>query len=96
MGTVHSLTLAIGAIAFLCGVLALALVHFPAGFVFLFWGIVLVVGVVFERYRYKPVIGEAPQGNWVRTSERFFNDETGKPVTVWIDPETGERKYVQD
>ncbi|HEX7725201.1 MAG TPA: hypothetical protein VF410_01490 [Rhizomicrobium sp.] len=91
----HSLTLALGAIALLCGLLALALVHFPAGFVFLFWGIVIVVGVVFERYRYKPIMVQAPPGNWVRTSERFFN-ETGEPVTVWIDPETGERKYVAD
>jgi len=93
---VHSLTLAIGILAFLCGVLALVLIHFPAAFVFLFWGVVIVVGVVFERYRYKPLDASAPAGNWQRTTERFIDDATGAPVTVWIDPATGERKYVRD
>ena len=92
----HSLTLAIGAIAFLCGVLALAFTTFPAAFVFLFWGAIIIAGTVFERYRYKRIETKAPAGNWQRTTERFIDDETGLPVTVWLDPVTGERKYVQD
>jgi uncharacterized membrane protein HdeD (DUF308 family) len=93
---VHSLTIGIGIAAFVCGVLALALIHFPAAFVFLFWGIVIVAGTVFERYRYKSLETKAPAGNWQRTAERFIDDATGAPVTVWIDPATGERKYVAD
>jgi hypothetical protein len=93
---VHSFTIAIGAIAFLCGLIALVVTHFPPGFVFLFWGGVLVAAVVFERFRYKPLALRAPQGNWVKTPERFIDDETGKPVTVYLDPQTGERSYVAD
>jgi uncharacterized membrane protein HdeD (DUF308 family) len=96
MKPVHSLTLAIGAVAFLCGLLTLALTSFPAAFVFLFWGAIIIAGTVFERYRYKPIEAAAPTGNWQRTTERFVDDETGKPVTVWLDPATGERKYVAD
>ncbi|MBS0273034.1 MAG: hypothetical protein JSR55_01260 [Proteobacteria bacterium] len=92
----HSLTIGLGIAAFICGLLALALIHFPAAFVFLFWGIVIVVGVAFERYRYKRIETKAPAGNWQRTTERFIDDATGAPVTVWIDPATGERKYVAD
>jgi hypothetical protein len=93
---VHSLTIGIGIAAFICGIATLALTHFPPAFLFLFWGALIIAGVVFERYRYKPINAAAPQGNWVCTAERFFDDETGSPVTVWVDPRTGERKYVAD
>jgi hypothetical protein len=93
---VHSLTIGIGIAAFVCGIVALALTNFPPGFMFLFWSAIIVAGTVFERYRYKRIAAAAPNGNWVRTAERFFDDETGKPVTVWVDPKTGERKYVAD
>lgn len=95
MRPVHSLTIAIGLLAFVCGVVALAIVHSAPAFVFLFWGMVIVIAVAFERYRYKPIETSTPAGNWQRTSERFL-DEQGRPVTVWLDPQTGERKYVQD
>jgi hypothetical protein len=36
----------------------------------------------------------APGPGWTRTQERFIDDETGEPVTVWIDA-TGDRKYVR-
>jgi hypothetical protein len=93
---VHSLTIGIGIVAFVCGIATLVLTNFPLAFMLLFWGAIIVAGVIFERYRYKPIGAAAPQGNWVRTAERFFDDETGSPVTVWLDPETGERKYVRD
>jgi hypothetical protein len=35
-------------------------------------------------------------GSWRPTDERFVDPESGKPVTVWFDPETGERRYVAD
>ena len=36
------------------------------------------------------------QGYWndpERTAERFIDDETGKPMEVWVDPLTGARRY---
>jgi hypothetical protein len=32
--------------------------------------------------------------DWVETTERFIDDETGEPVTVYVQSATGERKYV--
>lgn len=92
----HSLTIAIGVAAFVCGLITLALTNFPPAFMFLFWGAIIIAGTVFERVRYKPLESKAPAGNWQRTSERFIDDATGTPVTVWLDPVTGERKYVAD
>ena len=59
------------------------------------WGIILLVGTVYERVRYKPVLETKPESA-VRTDERFVDEATGKPVTVYIDPATGERSYVQE
>ncbi|HEY1710468.1 MAG TPA: hypothetical protein VGG10_19515 [Rhizomicrobium sp.] len=91
----HSFTIALGVIALLGGLIALAFGGFPPAFIFLFWGVVLLIGTLFERYRYKPVETATPVGNWTRTPERFL-DEHGRPITVWLDPATGERKYVAD
>ena len=48
----------------------------------------------------EPIYGRAngtPQGSgWRPTDERFVDPETGKQVTVWFDPATGERCYVDD
>ena len=88
--------IALGVVAFAGGVIALIAGTFPPGFVFAFWGLLLILGTVFEHFRYKPIEAAAPAGNWVRTDERFIDDETGRPVTVYIDPVTGERKYVHD
>ena len=56
---------------------------------------VLVAGIAFERARYgalqqKPSAG----GTWRETPERFVDDASGKPVSVWFDPVSGERRYV--
>ena len=58
------------------------------------WGTLLLIGVVFERWRYKPISG-APFGpGWSVTDERFVDPATGKPVTVYFNAATGERRYV--
>jgi hypothetical protein len=90
----HRLTLAIGAASLACGIAGLAF-GFPPAFVFLFWGLLIVAGTVFERGRYKPASNAAPGANWIRTDEKFF-DENGKPVTVWINQQSGERKYIAE
>lgn len=56
----------------------------------------LLAGTVFERVRYKRLAVGAPEARFRPTPERFFDTETGAPVTVWADPATGERKYVRD
>lgn len=92
----HSLTLALGAICLIAGLATLAVGGFPPAFVFLCWGVLIVVGVVFERFRYKRLARAMPGPGWEKTSERFVDDETGKPVTVYIQPATGERTYVEE
>jgi hypothetical protein len=94
--SVRSFIIALGVIAFLLGLVCLIGGTFPPAFVFVVWGALLVLGTVYERFRYKRVEALVPAGNWVRTGERFIDDETGQPVTVYMDPETGERKYVHD
>jgi hypothetical protein len=89
----RSWTIAVAAVAFVCGVAAL-FAHTPPGWVFVFWGAAIVVSIVYERYRYKPVERESPGPGWTRTPERFIDDETGEPVTVWTNG-SGDRKYVR-
>ena len=56
---------------------------------------VLVGGIAFERVRYGAVQRKPVGGEWRETSERFIDDASGKPVSVWFDPKTGERRYVE-
>lgn len=59
-------------------------------------GIMVVITALAE-----PIYGRAhrrpPAGaDWRPTDEKFVDPETGKLVTVWFDPGTGERRYVAD
>jgi uncharacterized membrane protein HdeD (DUF308 family) len=88
--------LIIGALVFILGVAALASGIIARSFVFIFWGAVLVLSLIFERFRYKRLRSKSPGPGWQRTAERFVDDETGETVTVYIQPETGERAYVKE
>ncbi len=56
--------------------------------------LLLIVAALFERWRYKR-LGGAPAGaDWIATAERFVDPESGKLVTVYYRPATGERRYV--
>ena len=59
-------------------------------------GAVLLLITLYERIHYKAVSKTPPGPGWHRTDERFIDDKTGKPVTVYIRPETGERIYVEE
>jgi hypothetical protein len=58
------------------------------------WGLILVGGLAIERWRYKPMSEARPGPDWQMTGERFIDPETGKIVTVYFHPRTGERRYV--
>jgi hypothetical protein len=78
------------------GIAALVLGLCPPALVFVIWGLLLVIGTVGERIVYKPMLKQAPGPAWQRTSERFIDPQTGTPVTVYADPASGERQYVQE
>jgi hypothetical protein len=67
-------------------------VHAP-GWQVLALGVIVLVGTLFERWRYRR-IEEASNGRWQRTDEQFIDPTTGEPVEVMFDPRTGERRYV--
>lgn len=69
--------------------------HVHAGANSLGGGLVLLLGTAFERWRYRPN-ATPPGAQWQPTSERFEDPQTGKPVQVYYDPESGERRYVSD
>ncbi|HLY05064.1 MAG TPA: hypothetical protein VKR31_04890 [Rhizomicrobium sp.] len=86
--------LALAAIAL--GALCLVTGHDPPAYTLLIWGAILLAAIVYERYRYKPLEQSAPRDGWQRTSERFVDPDTGKTVTVYLQPGSGERQYVEE
>jgi hypothetical protein len=64
-----------------------------AGWQALVLGVIVLIGTLFERWRYRR-IEEASNGRWQRTDEQFIDPTTGDPVEVMFDPRTGERRYV--
>lgn len=56
-------------------------------------GLVLVVGIVFERRGYNPKVNRT-HGRWQWTGERFIDPTTHHLIEVRFDPETGQRDYV--
>lgn len=52
----------------------------------------IVVGTLFERWRYHNA-NASVEGDWQTTGERFVDPETGKNVEVLYDPKSGERRY---
>jgi hypothetical protein len=73
-------------------------------------GAVLVAGVLLERTRYRSLhaelIGQGhgpgggeparPDGRFQPTQERFVDPTSGIPMRVWVDPSTGDRRYVAE
>ena len=55
---------------------------------------VVLIGLVFENFRYRSLAQSAPGGNFSATGERFVDPESGKLIEVHSDPATGARRYV--
>ena len=58
-------------------------------------GGVLLLGTLFERWRYRGP-EQRKQGSWENTGERFQDPSSGETIQVQFDPRTGERRYVKD
>jgi len=67
----------------------------PGGLVLVAWAIVLFVGVVFERSRYKAILDAPPNADFQPTAERFVDPETGTATVVYFNAKTGKRAYVR-
>jgi hypothetical protein len=85
--------IAVGTIFTGAGIVLVACgVHAP-GWQALVFGLVVLIGTLFERWRYRRI--EPPRnGDWQRTDERFIDPSSGDPVDVMFNPRTGERRYV--
>ena len=83
-------------IALLAASLATALTGGPVGTVLRLGipGLALTGAILFERGRYKPNSPDWPGPDWIATDERFVDHESGEIVTVFYQPQTGERRYV--
>jgi hypothetical protein len=55
---------------------------------------VLMLGLLFERYVYKPIRSQPPGPGWDRTQEKFADPRSGQTVVVYYNKRTGERRYV--
>lgn len=57
---------------------------------------VILAGTLFERVRYGAASRRPHEPGWHATGERFIDDASGAPMTVWYNAATGERRYVLD
>ena len=55
---------------------------------------IVLLGLLFERFVYKPIRSDTPGQGWERTAEQFTDPRSGRTVVVWYNPSTGERRYV--
>jgi hypothetical protein len=91
--------------AFLIGVSVLLLICAAALFVVgqaqpalltvLGWALILFIGVVFERTRYKAILDVPPDAGFEPTAERFVDPETKVETVVYFNAKTGKRAYVK-
>ena len=89
----RTVVIAVGVILTCVGIGLIASgVHAP-GWQALAVGVIVLIGTLFERWRYRP-IEQPSNGHWQRTDEQFIDPSTGEPVQVMFDPSTGERRYV--
>ena len=79
----------------LLGVCGLAIYASGAGPILLVVGAIVFVSVLLER-SYGRVVRRPLGGNWRPTDEKFVDPESGELVVVWMDPATGERRYVAE
>ena len=86
---------AVVALFVFAGILIILCGFSGAGWQVLVFGALVLIGTLFERWRYRAVESAAgPPGQ--PTGEKFLDPATGQPIEVYFDPRTGERRYVAD
>jgi hypothetical protein len=89
----RAIVLALGVIAITAGAFAYRGVAPGPGIYLMGVGAAIVLGTVFERWRYR---NAPPAGaRWERTGERFEDPATGETLEVHYDRASGERRYVR-
>lgn len=64
--------------------------------VVLWWGLILVLGLALERWRYHSTekdLSKDLSKDWEATDERFYDPETGQAMQVFYHRHSGERAY---
>jgi hypothetical protein len=86
----------LGALFVLAGIVMAAVGSVLAVFVpqLIFGGLLLIVGLAIERWRYKPIMRRQPEPDWTDTGERFIDPETNVLTAVYLDAADGERHYI--
>ena len=93
----RNILLVAGGAMIVSGVMALLAGSWGTAAFLLVWGAILTFGIIYERYVYKTILDRLPDGKgWTRTNERFVDDKSGRMVTVYVKPLTGERAYVAE
>jgi len=91
----RAMVLGLGGIAVTAGALLIGSGARAAGINLVCIGAVIVLGTVFERWRYRK--SAPPAGaRWERTGERFVDPATGDTMEVYYDPASGERRYLRE
>jgi hypothetical protein len=56
---------------------------------------ILILGILFERSRYRKNDDASSGKQWQPTGERFTDPTTGRDIEVVYDPVSGDRRYVE-
>ncbi len=75
------------------GVVLVAALRSPAPLALVCNGLVIVLAVQFERFRYKHDVTAVPGPGWEPTNEKTA--DAGGVVSVWFNPASGDRVYVR-
>jgi hypothetical protein len=89
----RTIVIVVAAVLVCTGIVLLAYGVQVPGWQALVIGMIVLIGTLFERWRYRH-IEASPEGPWQHTGERFLDPSTGQRVEVMFDPRTGERRYV--
>ena len=73
MGIVRVVLLVIAGLLIAGGITLVMLVVIPAGIALIGWGVLLLIGLLIERWRYKPLGERRPGPDWTPTGERFID-----------------------
>jgi hypothetical protein len=89
----RAVVLGLGILLLTAGVVGLTLNGGPAMLAPLTFGVLLLLGTVFEPH-YKRNQPNPPNDGFTPTGERFQDPTQGNTVEVWYNKATGERRYV--